>query len=64
MTLIEDGFCPRNSARPDLYPHAPQRQGASGVLAGRLDEVAAAGAQPAPGEPAPAVQLAPAAVAQ
>lgn len=31
MTLIEDGFAARNSARPDLYPHAPQANGASGT---------------------------------
>lgn len=50
-----DGFCPRNSSRPDLYPHAPQQRGISGPGAGRLDEVTAT---PAP-EPPPAIQALP-----
>jgi len=58
MSLTEDGFCPRNSGRPDLYPHALPK--ASGAAAGRLDEVTESGAQP---KPQPAVQAPPAAAA-
>lgn len=61
-----DGFAPRNSARPDLYPHAPQEQGASdhralapSGSAGRLDEVTAPGAaEKAAAAEVPAMQLA------
>jgi len=71
--LHEDGFCLRNSCRPDLYPYAPQVQGASHALAlrpaevpahavtGRLDEVTAdAAAEKAAAAEVPAMQLAPA----
>lgn len=49
-----DGFVPRNSGRPDLYPHAPMHyRGPQQPATGRLDEVTA--------EPAPAPEAAPAA---
>lgn len=52
--LTEDGFVPRNSGRPDLYPHAPMHyRGPQKPATGRLDEVTAA--------PAPEPEAAPAA---
>ena len=74
-----DGFNPRNSARPDLYPHAPQAQGASDSravqaaaaasvppVAGRLDEVTApdAAEKAAAAAEVPAMQLVPQAAIQ
>lgn len=74
--VVEDGFCPRNSGRGDLYPHAPQHYRGpvtAGPAVGRLDEaLAPESAKPkdeppavqfAPPRPAPAVPAAPPAAA-
>lgn len=48
-----DGFAPRNSGRPDLYPDAPMhyRSAPQQPATGRLDEVTAPEPEPAPEAP-------------
>jgi hypothetical protein len=67
LDLREDGFVPRNSGRPDLYPHAPMhfRGPAAAVpVTGRLDEVTAPQSDAPAEEEPPAMQLAPPRAAQ
>lgn len=60
--LSEDGFCVRNSGRPDIYAHGPGHiSGPATPATGHLDEVLTA---PAPARPAvPAAPPVPAAAA-
>jgi len=51
MELLEDGFCARNSGRPDLFPHAMRSD--PGWSVGRIDEVTALPASDAQPEPLP-----------
>jgi hypothetical protein len=64
--VVEDGFVPRNSGRPDLYPHAPMHFRGPVTAApatGRLDVVTAPESDK-PAEAPPAMQLAPPRAAQ
>jgi hypothetical protein len=62
--LTEDGFNPRNSGRPDLYPGIPHhfRSGPQQPALGRLDEVTAPEPELAPEAPA-GIQVPPAPLA-